>query len=203
MDYDRERDRSRIGQDWRERDEREEPPREHLDPTWGARWGEGYRRGFGRWGVGWGLQNFGGGPQGYGWGGGWLGGHSGIYHPGRFGAGYAGAPELTEPGRFAGRGPKGYARSDERIREDVSDRLWADPWIDASEMTVTVTNGEVTLEGIVDDRLAKRLAENVAESCIGVRDVHNRLRLRPREGGAGTTSPLESGSASPLRRKAR
>lgn len=80
-------------------------------------------------------------------------------------------------GGFAGRGPKGYTRSDERIREDVSDKLMEHPDLDASEIEVRVAGGEVTLTGSVDSRWAKRLAEDVAESCTGVRDVMNQLRV--------------------------
>lgn len=80
-------------------------------------------------------------------------------------------------GQFAGRGPKGYTRSDERIREDVSDKLMEHPDLDASEIEVQVAQGEVTLSGSVDSRWAKRLAEDIAESCTGVRDVMNHLRV--------------------------
>ena len=80
-------------------------------------------------------------------------------------------------GGFAGRGPKGYTRSDERMREDVSDKLMEHPELDASEIEVRVSGGEVTLSGSVDSRWAKRLAEDVAESCTGVRDVMNQLRV--------------------------
>jgi hypothetical protein len=80
-------------------------------------------------------------------------------------------------GGFAGRGPKGYTRSDERIREDVSDKLMEHPDLDASEIEVRVSAGEVTLAGSVDSRWAKRLAEDIAESCTGVRDVMNQLRV--------------------------
>jgi osmotically-inducible protein OsmY len=78
-----------------------------------------------------------------------------------------------------GRGPKGYQRSDERIREDVCVRLTDHPGIDASEIEVLVDAGEVTLSGTVDARTTKRLAEEVAESVSGVRDVHNQLRIGP------------------------
>lgn len=78
----------------------------------------------------------------------------------------------------AGKGPKGYVRSDERIREDICDRLSDDDEIDASEITVTVTKGEVRLEGSVADRYAKHRAEDIAESVSGVRDVSNHLRAR-------------------------
>jgi osmotically-inducible protein OsmY len=80
-------------------------------------------------------------------------------------------------GRFYGRGPKGYKRSDDRIREDVSEELWRNSEIDASEIEVQAQNGEVTLTGKVEDRHQKRLAEDIAERCSGVTDVHNQLKV--------------------------
>lgn len=82
-----------------------------------------------------------------------------------------------EIGPYAGRGPKGYQRSDERIREEVADRLTDDDRIDAGGIEVAVTNGEVTLTGTVESRRMKRHAEDLAESVRGVRDVHNQLRV--------------------------
>ena len=79
-------------------------------------------------------------------------------------------------GPFFGKGPRGYVRSDERIREDVSDRLSDDDELDASDITVTVSGSEVTLEGSVPDRHSKRRAEDISESVSGVTEVHNRLR---------------------------
>lgn len=80
-------------------------------------------------------------------------------------------------GRYAGRGPKGYTRSDERIKEEISDELTAHGGIDASNCTVEVSDGEVTLEGEVESREMKRAIEDVAEACSGVKQVHNRLRV--------------------------
>ena len=77
---------------------------------------------------------------------------------------------------FRGRGPKGYRRSDERIREDVNDRLTDHAYLDASDIEVSVKEGEVTLSGKVCDRTDKRLAEDVAESVTGVKNVQNNLR---------------------------
>lgn len=77
-----------------------------------------------------------------------------------------------------GRGPKGYVRSDERIREDVCDRLSDDDEIDARDITVTVKGGEVILEGTAIDRRTKHRAEDVAESVSGVKEVTNHLRAR-------------------------
>lgn len=77
-----------------------------------------------------------------------------------------------------GRGPKNYVRSDERIRDDVNDRLADDRWVDASDINVEVGKGEVTLSGEVSDRYAKRRAEDCAEAVSGVRHVQNNLRYR-------------------------
>jgi osmotically-inducible protein OsmY len=77
----------------------------------------------------------------------------------------------------AGRGPRGYQRSDDRILDDVCERLARHPWIDASDVEVAVQGGEVTLRGSVDSRSAKRLLEDVAESVWGVREVHNQVRV--------------------------
>lgn len=77
-----------------------------------------------------------------------------------------------------GRGPKGYTRSDDRIREDVCDRLSYDDEVDASDITVNVKDGEVTLEGTVTDRYSKHRAEDIADAVHGVRDVHNRLKAK-------------------------
>jgi len=95
-----------------------------------------------------------------------------------------------EGGPHRGRGPKNLSRSDERIREDVCEGLMEDPHVDASEIEVTVANGEVTLSGATADRLQKRRAEEVAEAVSGVHHVQNNLRIEtgPRTGGGGTVS---------------
>lgn len=86
-------------------------------------------------------------------------------------------------GPHAGRGPRGYQRSDERIREDVCDALCEHGYIDASDIEVTVANGEVTLLGVVRERAEKRLAEDTVEEVSGVREVHNQLRVSPSGSG--------------------
>jgi hypothetical protein len=78
---------------------------------------------------------------------------------------------------YIGRGPKGYKRSDDRIREEICDRMTEDPLLDASEIEVNVNDGEVTLSGSVMSRDQKRRAEDVAERISGVRDVTNQLRV--------------------------
>jgi hypothetical protein len=81
-------------------------------------------------------------------------------------------------GRYRGRGPKNWRRSDERIREDVNEELTRHPDVDASEIDTAVINNEVTLTGTVDSRYEKREAEDCAWCVSGVRDVHNQLRVK-------------------------
>lgn len=93
-----------------------------------------------------------------------------------------GSPETLRDETFRGRGPRGYRRSDDRILDDVCSLLTEDADVDASEIEVSVQDGEVTLRGTVDSRMAKRWAEDIAEDVLGVVDVHNQLRIeRPAE----------------------
>jgi len=102
--------------------------------------------------------------------------------------GMLGVPSRAGAQRPMGRGPKGYQRSDDRIREDLCDRLMMS-WMDAENVDVLVRDGEVTLQGTVKSRDEKRAIEALAESVLGVKDVHNTLRVQ-REGqvGAGAQS---------------
>ena len=77
-----------------------------------------------------------------------------------------------------GKGPKGYKRSDDRIKDDVYHRLTEDDLIDASEVEVQVTNAEVILSGVVPEREAKRRAEDIIDSISGVQHVQNNLRVK-------------------------
>jgi len=99
-----------------------------------------------------------------------------------------------EYGPHAGRGPRGYTRSDERIREDVCDRLCEHGYIDASDVEVRVTAGEVTLQGAVRGRQEKRMAEDVAEQVTGVHQVHNELRVNEgsQQAGGQSDRPLRA-----------
>lgn len=79
--------------------------------------------------------------------------------------------------RVLGRGPKGFKRSDERIYEEVCERI-ARFDVNADNVEVKVKDGEVTLMGSVEDRQDKRLIEDVAEDVFGVQQVHNQIRLQ-------------------------
>ncbi|MEY4510774.1 MAG: hypothetical protein RLZZ450_2896 [Pseudomonadota bacterium] len=114
---------------------------------------------------------------------------------------FSGQTAYGQPGRgrFYGRTPQGYTRSDERIREDVCDRL-SHGHFDPSEVTVKVEQGVVTLEGFIASRSDKFHAEEVADAVMGVKDVDNRLRVKrdPPQQPAETSS---SSSTEPSRLK--
>lgn len=86
--------------------------------------------------------------------------------------------EHNTVGIHRGKGPKGFTRSDERIKDDIHSRLTDDAYVDASNIEVAVENGEVTLTGTVTDRSSKRRAEDIAEFVSGVTNVENRLRVK-------------------------
>lgn len=87
----------------------------------------------------------------------------------------------ASPGRrargFRGRGPQGYVRPDERIRDDIVDRLTDDDHIDASQILLMIEDGVVTLTGNVPERGMKHRAEDIAAEASGVREVRNEIRV--------------------------
>jgi osmotically-inducible protein OsmY len=165
-----------------------------------------------RFGGGQGSQNYGG-QQGYGGGGmgnysgessrqGYFTGESsgqgygGQQGYGSAGVGYAGqgygygsqqGSFGSQQGEHRGKGPKGYQRSDERIKEMVCERLRDDPSIDPSEVTITVLSGKITLEGTVDSRQTKNSIEEIAEQ-FGSQEVQNNLRVQRTQQSQGTQS---------------
>jgi osmotically-inducible protein OsmY len=126
----------------------------------------------------------------------------------RGGYGYPGAREYTQRwdseagdygvGQLGGsalrrtlRGPKGYQRSDERLREDICERLiQRGSAIDLSDVTVEVKEGKVELQGWVPERRMKHMIEDVADECSGVKDIDNRIRV-----GAPAETGAEEGTA--------
>jgi hypothetical protein len=96
-------------------------------------------------------------------------------------------------GGKASRGPKGYTRSDERIHEDVCERI-ARSGVDADEVEVRVEHREVTLTGTVRARQEKWWLEDLADDVFGVEEVHNHLRVaRPEPGARGEGAGTQGG----------
>lgn len=101
-------------------------------------------------------------------------------------SGASSASDMEGPGGRSGGGvqsrtprvlPKGYKRSDERIREDICETL-SRSGTDVSDVSVEVSGGKVVLEGTVIDRYAKHEIEDHAADCLGVSEVDNRIRAR-------------------------
>jgi hypothetical protein len=140
--------------------------RMHGEADWGRNWGREYdaRRGedYDRYG----MENQD-----------WR--HMDDYWRGTYGNAY---PRENQQNRwtpnYSGRGPRNYKRTDARIMEDVNEQLTRHPAIDATEIDVAVTEGEVVLSGTVERREIKRMAEDVAESISGVKNVRNELKVQ-------------------------
>lgn len=135
------------------------------------------------------------GAGGYTGGSGWSGRQQGW-----MGASFGGSGRTAEQGNAGRRSPKGYTRSDERIKEDVNDRLMQSWEIDPTDIEVAVSSGEVTLTGEVRSRDEKFRAEQLAESVLGVKDVTNQLRIKrtddSRRSDSGDSKQSTSGLSS-------
>lgn len=135
-----------------------------------------YGRGYGR--------DFGGG-LGQGFGGSWGQGYGGSTYPTGYAEELGGDQGWTDArfdagrGPYAGRGPKGWRRSDERLREAVCERLSDNRLLDARGIEVEVHDGAVTLRGAVPGASDPRLAEMLVRETAGVREVVNELRHTP------------------------
>ena len=110
------------------------------------------------------------------------------------GSGFMYSESLTVQGPYAGRGPKGYKRSDQQILEDACQRLERDGEIDASEIEVSAEDGVIVLRGTVQDRRTKRHAEECVESVYGVRDVMNELRVSTQGNEQSQSSQRSAGT---------
>jgi osmotically-inducible protein OsmY len=106
---------------------------------------------------------------------------------------YDSSPSAPERG-FFGKGPKGYKRTDDRIKEDVCECLSRSARVDASDIEVSVQDGCVTLSGTVENKMIKRAAEAEIENLSGVDDVKNELKAK-KASDMGTSQASTSISA--------
>jgi hypothetical protein len=88
--------------------------------------------------------------------------------------------DTAEDSNHVGKGPKGYKRTDERIRELVCEALTHDPHIDAADIEVLVRDGELALTGTVSDRWVKSAIEELAEQYVHADRIRNDLKVRDR-----------------------
>lgn len=96
---------------------------------------------------------------------------------GRGGSDYADTGRTSAGAGYRGRGPRNYTRSDDRIVDDLIDRMTEHHELDATQILVMVEGGVVTLTGEVPERRMKHLAEDIADEVSGVRDIENRIRV--------------------------
>jgi len=82
---------------------------------------------------------------------------------------------------FFGKGPKGWKRSDDRIKDEVCEALNDSYIVDASEIEVNVKDGHVILTGSIGGREAKREVEHLVDGIRGVEDVQNNLKINRKE----------------------
>jgi len=80
---------------------------------------------------------------------------------------------------YAGKGPKGWTMADDRLIDEVSERLMQDRLLDARGVEVAADAGTVTLSGHVAAASDMALAAMLVRGTPGVRGVVNRLVLQP------------------------
>ncbi|MFV8257851.1 BON domain-containing protein [Bdellovibrio bacteriovorus] len=80
--------------------------------------------------------------------------------------------------RFGSTSSKDMELSDRNISDEVEHALALEGDIDVADVEVIVTQGEVTLRGVVADRKMKRFVEEYVSRCSGVKDIHNDLHFK-------------------------
>ncbi len=97
---------------------------------------------------------------------------------------------------FRGKGPKGYERSDSRIKDDLNDAFADHSSLDPSDIEISVSSGTVVLKGMVDSKWAKRASEDLAESVSGVKNVENHIHVKSQSKDSSSTTGKSSSSQS-------
>lgn len=85
---------------------------------------------------------------------------------------------------FRGLGPQNYQRADERILDDIHERLTASHHIDARDIQVDVRDGNVTLTGTVRQRRMRYAAEDLVAAVMGVANIDNQLKVQEESGAS-------------------
>jgi hypothetical protein len=83
------------------------------------------------------------------------------------------------------RGPAQNPEQDAAIEQQVCQRLESNQFVEERRIRVSSHNGEVTLEGIVENRYARERAEQLAREVELVQSVENRIRVQIQEDATG------------------
>lgn len=85
---------------------------------------------------------------------------------------------------------------DDSIRDTIHARLQQHPYAGARDIRVDINRAIVTVEGTVEDRQTKHDIENLIDSCPGIEDIENHIRVvrpnrqhLPHDGPVITHSP--------------
>jgi osmotically-inducible protein OsmY len=78
--------------------------------------------------------------------------------------------------------------SDESIKSSVTHFLSEYPYVDASDVQVTVESGFVNLNGTVRDKQQQKTAEEVVKTLPGVKDVFNYITIDAKNGLIGNAN---------------
>jgi hypothetical protein len=81
-------------------------------------------------------------------------------------------------GNHKGKGPKGYRRTDDLIKEDICEALYRNTGVDASEIEIFVKDGVVKITGFVTSPEQKMMAESAIENLTGIDEIFNDLSVR-------------------------
>lgn len=69
--------------------------------------------------------------------------------------------------------------TDEGVTSAINTELWVDDVVSANSIDVATAEGVVTLEGTVNNLLAKERAQALAEAIVGVRAIINQVEVQP------------------------
>ena len=97
-----------------------------------------------------------------------------------------------EPGLYSGFGPS-YDSAGDPVGQEVASRLTQHGQVDASNIEITVENGDVLLEGTVADEETKRLVGEAIQTVPGVNQIENMLQVQTVQTGVSQDSTGQDG----------
>jgi hyperosmotically inducible protein len=111
-----------------------------------------------------------------------------------------GAATLVSTGCKSNSGPQekrtaGTYVDDSAITAKIKSKMIGDSVVKAHQINVDTFQGNVQLNGFVDNQSQKQRAEELARNTAGVLSVQNNLQLRPEAAGAGRTYNSNQGGA--------
>ena len=92
---------------------------------------------------------------------------------------------MASEGEHKGAAPKSERSTDDPVAERVHDLLTEEPWLDATDIDVSVSDGVVTLTGTATTPDQVALAGKTAAEAEGVTSVKNELTVNINEGNSG------------------